>query len=304
MIAHHPKNGTTLILVDIQNDFHPGGSLAIPTANMDAKRIADLIRRGSSNVDSQNKIDRIIATMDSHHKLHIAHPGFWVSGDDESKTPQPFTIITSADVKSGIWTPRKNLKLPADVFDGNSDFCDEDGNIDLLHYCVEYTRKLEDKGRFKLCIWPEHCIIGSKGHCVVEDVHKAMEEWSSITGGSIEWVMKGQHLLTEMYSAFAAEVPITQETSFNTNLYNGILRSERVLIAGQASSHCVNYTTRDIMRVTPKNESHKFIILRDCMSAVPGFESAEFDFLKDAEEAGLQLCNAADMFVERTESTE
>ena len=44
--------------------------------------------------------------------------------------------------------------------------------------------------------------------------------------------------------------------------------------------------------------------MTDCMSAVPGFESAEFDFLKDAEEAGLQLCNAADMFVKRTESTE
>ena len=36
--------GTTLLLIDAQADFHPGGSLAIPTAGEDAKRITDLIK--------------------------------------------------------------------------------------------------------------------------------------------------------------------------------------------------------------------------------------------------------------------
>jgi nicotinamidase/pyrazinamidase len=58
---------TTLLLVDVQNDFHPGGSLAIPTADEDARRIAALITQHG------DKIHRIVATLDSHLKLHIAH---------------------------------------------------------------------------------------------------------------------------------------------------------------------------------------------------------------------------------------
>ena len=61
---------TTLLLVDVQNDFHPGGSLAIPTADEDAKRIAAFVQQRST------KIDRVVATMDSHLKLHIAHRKF------------------------------------------------------------------------------------------------------------------------------------------------------------------------------------------------------------------------------------
>jgi nicotinamidase-related amidase len=87
--------GTSLLLIDVQKDFHPGGSLAIPAAGEDAERIANAIR---TNGDS---IERIVATMDSHHKLHIAHPSFWVSGDDEKHHPSPFTIITTEEITLG-----------------------------------------------------------------------------------------------------------------------------------------------------------------------------------------------------------
>lgn len=33
---------------------------------------------------------------------------------------------------------------------------------------LNYSRKLEQGGRFKICIWPEHCIIGSSGHNVTK----------------------------------------------------------------------------------------------------------------------------------------
>ena len=78
--THHPSTSrfninqstmTTLLLIDVQKDFHPGGSLAIPTASSDAQRTAQFIRQNASS------IHRIVATMDSHQKLHIAHPCFW-----------------------------------------------------------------------------------------------------------------------------------------------------------------------------------------------------------------------------------
>jgi nicotinamidase-related amidase len=219
----------TLLLVDIQKDFHPGGSLAIPTADQDAHRIAQLIHNHSS------KITRVVATMDSHVKLHIANPGFWVSGTDGVTHPDPFTIIESKDVMEGKWKPRTDLNIPEgtldeSIFGSLKNLTKEDGSLDLWKYAIEYTKRLEERstlvaegvfvvmttdlafphassihyycaGKLKVCIWPEHCLIGSSGHCMVDEVHNALQEWSAKTGGTVEWVLKGQNLLTESYSA-------------------------------------------------------------------------------------------------------
>ena len=88
---------TTLILIDVQKDFHPRGSLAIPTANDDAERIAKFIRTNCQ------LIDRIILTLDTHPKLHIAHSCFWIKGNnDPTVHPTPFTIISSSDIQNWI----------------------------------------------------------------------------------------------------------------------------------------------------------------------------------------------------------
>lgn len=69
----------------------------------------------------------------------------------------------------------------------------------LLHFILRWA--LIDSGKFKLIIWPEHCLIGTKGFCMVDEVHQALQNWSMATGGTIEWVLKGENLLTESYSA-------------------------------------------------------------------------------------------------------
>ena len=87
------KDLTTLFLIDLQNDFHPGGALAIPSADADAERTASFIKRNALS------IDRIVATLDSHHKLHIAHPAHWF--DTNGNHPAPFTFISSQDIIKG-----------------------------------------------------------------------------------------------------------------------------------------------------------------------------------------------------------
>jgi nicotinamidase-related amidase len=288
------KGGTTLLLIDVQNSFHPGGSLGIPTANEDAKRIVDLI---SSHGD---KINRIVATLDSHHKLHVAHPYFWMAGDDESKQPDPFTIISAADIEQGKWKPRPNIRIEAEellntnIFE-NPESVMTNGSFDLSKYALEYAKRLEARGRFQICVWPEHCLIGSEGHNVVPTVRKAMDEWSVRTGGSIEWVMKGENLLTEMYSALAADVPVSKATSFNEALYKSLMKSDRLIVAGQAMSHCVNYTLRDMVENCQKEETAKIVLLTDCASPVPGFEAAAETFQKDMKTAGVQLMPVSDI---------
>jgi nicotinamidase/pyrazinamidase len=280
----------TLLLVDIQRDFHPGGSLAIPTANEDADRIAALIRAHGP------QLQRIVATLDSHHKLHIAHPQFWTNADGTS-SPSPFTIISASDIESGKWKPRPSVKLPLDqlldktIFENATAVLMDDGTaIDATKYCLEYARRLEAKGRFQICIWPEHCLIGTEGHAMVPAVRQALDDWSVETGASVEFVMKGENLLTEMYSALAADVPVSAETSFNRKLHDSLLkRSDKLLVCGQAMSHCVNYTVRDIVEHASKEETRKIVLLTDCASAVPGFEAAAEAFQADMKAAGVLL---------------
>jgi len=279
----------TLLLVDVQRDFHPGGSLAIPSANEDAERIASLIQ------SQGKKITRIVATLDSHHKLHIAHPSFWKSGENGEK-PSPFTIISADDIAQGKWQPRLTTRLNLEeLFDATvfekADTVMNNGTFDLTKYCLEYARRLEDKGRFQICIWPEHCLMGSEGHCVVPCVRQAMDEWSDLTGGSVEWVMKGENLLTEMYSALAADVPVSKDTALNSKLHQSLVdQSDCLLVCGQAMSHCVNYTVRDIVEhCTNSQDISKIYLLTDCASAVPGFEAAAETFQSDMKEAGVQL---------------
>lgn len=292
------KQTTTLLLVDVQKDFHPGGSLAIGSADEDADRIASMIRQHA------DKIDRIVLSMDSHQKLHIANPSFWCSGDDEKKRPDPFTIISLQDLEAGLWKPRSDLQLPLDssgtydgsVFEGIDGVLDGSGKLCLEKYCIEYARRLEKKGRFKICIWPEHCLIGSPGHAVVDSIKAALHEWTERTGRSAEWIMKGQNILTENFSLLEAEVPVSKETSFDEAAFSALCHSDRLLVCGQAMSHCVNYSTRDIVKKWPSNETHKIILLTDCASSVPGFEEAGETFQNDMKAAGVKLMKASEAF--------
>ena len=327
---------TTLILVDCQKDFHPGGSLAIPTANDDAERIAQLIK------DNGTKINRIIATMDTHLKLHIAHPSFWEKGlsDEDAQNlqkqhPDPFTIITAQDLKNGVWKPRTDLVLPCDnlhqimdptVFEGLSDVLmhssegkddatsqNDAPELDMEKYCIEYATRLEKGNQFQICVWPEHCLQGSDGHGLVQVIQEALHQWSEQTGRSVEFVCKGQNILTEMYSCFKAEVPVSAETALNTALLDSVLTGgskggqhpQHILVCGQAMSHCVNYTVRDMVdywettstaTTKPSERTTQIAVLTDCASAVPGFEDAAETFLKDMKTKGVHLLTAAQAF--------
>jgi len=287
--------GTTLLLVDVQNDFHPGGTLAIPSAGEDALRIAEFLRSNA------RRIDRVVATMDSHHRHHVAHACFWVDADGNH--PGEFSTISAEDAKSGRWRPRDDLAVGDEAF-GSGGMVDpeifggsafgEDGALELRKYCEEYTEALREKGRFQLTIWPEHCLLGSPGHNVVDCVRSAVDEWIEISSGRVEWMQKGQNLLTEMYSAFSAEVPVTRATSFNVAAFESLVTSDRLVVAGQALSHCVNYTVRDLLTRWPAGK--EICLLEDCCSAVPGFEEEAARFVEDARGLGVRVCSSTEVF--------
>ncbi|CAM9388693.1 unnamed protein product, partial [Chrysoparadoxa australica] len=254
-----------------QVDFHPGGSLAIPTADEDAARIAQFIRSQGSN------IKEITVTLDTHASYDISHPEFWV--DSEGSRPPPFTIIKSSDVEAGVWRPAKP---------------------DLQEHCVEYTKYLEEGGRFAHCIWPEHCIKGSSGHEVVAVIAAALEDWSKASGVAVQYVEKGENALTEHFSAFRAEKPISScpGTQLNTTLLSQLAKADRVYVCGQALSHCVNYSMRDLAEFWGGLEGCKMeelVLLKDGASAVPGFEEAAKSFVADMAKIGCKVVTCAEV---------
>lgn len=178
------ESKTILLIIDPQRDFHEGGPLSVPGADGDSERISKII------VNNKDKISEILVTLDSHHRNHISNGIFWLMKDPENGNkmihPPPFTNIYHKDILDGKYIPTDNS---------------------LLEHCRQYTKAIEEKNRFIHMIYPEHCLIGSVGHAVVENIHNAIQDWSLLNIRSIKYVMKGQNCLTEMYSAVEAEVP-------------------------------------------------------------------------------------------------
>ncbi|GMI24601.1 hypothetical protein TrRE_jg203 [Triparma retinervis] len=256
---------SALLLIDPQVDFHPSGSLGIPSASKDANRLRSLLELHPS------PFQKLFITLDSHHLLDIAHPGYWV--DKNGSNPPPFTLITHADVSSGAWSPSD----PSD-----------------RTWSLSYTSSLESAGRFTLCIWPVHCLVGSPGHAVDALVLSGVNAWlSGGAGREVRWVLKGQNRRTEMYSCMRAEVTVEGDpsTGFNEKLMEEIDDVDTLYVGGQARSHCVNFSVRDIL---PRFKG-KLKVLGDGCSDVPGFEEAGREFVEWVKENGGEVVQCKDV---------
>ena len=88
-----------LLVIDPQEDFcNPNtGALYVPGADEDMKRLAAMVDRIG------DKISQIHLTLDCHYEVDVAHPPFWINSNGEN--PAPFTIISSDDVRNGVWKP-------------------------------------------------------------------------------------------------------------------------------------------------------------------------------------------------------
>eukprot|EP00600_Ochromonadales_sp_CCMP1393_P010544 CAMPEP_0175007414 /NCGR_PEP_ID=MMETSP0005-20121125/6394_1 /TAXON_ID=420556 /ORGANISM="Ochromonas sp., Strain CCMP1393" /LENGTH=945 /DNA_ID=CAMNT_0016262845 /DNA_START=27 /DNA_END=2864 /DNA_ORIENTATION=+ len=268
----------TLFIIDPQNDFHEGGSLAVPGARADSHRIAEMIR-------SHGKyIHEIFVSMDSHYPCHIAHAVSWV--DAEGNHPPVLTKITHDDVLKGRWRHRDD-----------SDPNPKGEKLPMQEWVKIYTSSLERKARMKLTIWPEHYIVGTRGHSVVQELNDALQDWAQWSKRPVNYVMKAQNLRTEMYSALQAEVedPTDQSTALNTELLSMLKISDKLLICGQAMSHCVNYTTRDLITNWDKDPS-SLVLLTDGASPVSGFEREAEAFKLHCREKGISLCTIQQAF--------
>ena len=256
----------TLLIIDPQYDFcDPNGALYVHGEDKDMERLADAIDV------IKGDFDEMVVTLDTHNIIDIAHPIWWIDADGNS--PAPFTIITSEDIKNNKWITRDPLNQ---------------------EWSEMYVEVLDNEGKYPLCIWPEHCIRGTIGHTIYPRLNEALNNWERITNTPVKAVNKGENIYTEHYSAVKAEIKVSDDpyTDVNLNLIKELDRAELIFVAGQALSHCVANTVRDLMvHINP----NKFVLIRDTMSNVTGFEDMGDQFIQDFKALGGGITTTGDL---------
>lgn len=257
--------------IDWQVDFcDPKGALFVAGADADTERMAKFVARVGPRVEMFH------FTLDSHQAVHIAHPCVWV--DRTGNHPSPFTVITDTDVEQGVWRAADPSKQS---------------------WYLAYVRSLKANGRYALMIWPPHCLIGSPGHNVMPSIFEQLYNWSTARRRMINYVTKGSHPDTEHYSAMQADVPVPTDpgTKLNANLLKFLALADELVITGQASSHCVANTVRDIAANFSPEQVRKFVIIRDLMSPVPIAKQLADTFLSDMAALGVRIVDKSTDYV-------
>jgi len=280
-----------LIVIDGQNDFlDPKGALYVQDADKEAEKLAAMIDRLG------NKIYKIHATLDSHYPVDIAHPVMWI--DSHGNNPDPFTIITADDVRNGKWRCTLLGNIP-DPVTGET--------ISYQQRCLNYVEELEKNARYPLCIWPPHCLIGSWGHNVYPPLFEAYTRWIEKSRSPwVDYVVKGDNVWTEHYSAIKADVPDPSDprTQLNADLLNTINKADIVLWSGWAGSHCLANTGNDVESFPAGDEIYKkSILLEDLSAPVTSpitdvndmFAQLRTDFIDNMRNKGMQIMNSTDV---------
>lgn len=265
--------------IDCQIGFSiPGASLFVPGAVEDTSRTIEWLY---TNLD---RITQVAFSLDTHRVFQIFHPAWWI--DDDGRNPTPFTNISLADVHCGKWRP---IAHPAE--------------------CLEYVKQLEKAGKYVLTVWPYHTLLGGLSHALVPALMEAAMFHAVVRQAQTHFETKGTHAMTENYSVLAPEVRELGGKSvgtFNAAFFKMLMEFDRVYVFGQAKSHCVLSTLRDMQQHiagTDPSLMDKIYILEDATSPVPAPPvdplPPALDFPRVADKAFAEL-KAAGMHIVKT----
>lgn len=289
-----------VILIDPQNDFcSPDGTLFVPGASDDVFRMAQIV----SYLDPKQG-DQVMTTQDWHAKHHLANALFWrvqtsnISGLDEWKViraqletcyqshifPSDISFlsrphdITFASVFA-IESSRDHVFVA--ILPGEMGYVivtpNEDSRIAKIFNSFEKTKDPLTGKKCPITLWPDHCIVEdgkpTKGATIHPELEAALDSFRK-RGGDVCEVMKGDDVNDEQFSAFKAN-------SGEVNTKNaGFLKTiqtfkGKILVCGEAGSHCVRYTFHHIYELLSKQALENLYLVEGTMSPVKDCEDKQ-----------------------------
>ncbi len=134
---------------------------------------------------------------------------------------------------------------------------------------------------------------------MVPSVNEALHQWAGERNKQVHYVLKGTNCLTEMYSAIQADVPLESDKSTQKNpvMMAELCAARKLIVCGEAKSHCVNFTLRDILVDWLKTGRgcEPINLLLDGCSAVPGCDEWANTFEADMRAAGVTCLNSTEV---------
>ncbi len=227
--------------IDVQQDFMDHGALGVPGAHGDVERMTRFI------YDYMEKISNIAVSMDTHTPHQIFHPCWWI--DENGEHPAPYTVITLQDLDQGKYRALINPQASR-----------------------EYVKHLEQDAKKALCVWTYHCIQGTTGAALENQFANMVYFHSVAKKAVVQRLVKGQDPMSEMYGIIRPEYDT--KGYMNLDFLNKLERFDKVIIAGEAKSHCVLESMKQILEYyeTRPEVTEKVYVLEDCMSSIPGYE--------------------------------
>ncbi len=257
---------TCLLLIDVQNTFCIPDYELFVAGRSGIGAVEDNIRLCRFIYQNLPHITKIACTLDTHTTMQIFHEIFWI--DDTGNHPIPLqTLITQEDIEIKKWSVN-----PSIAYNLNRD---TNENIALTAYSQHYVKTLTADGKYPLTIWPYHAMLGGIGHAIVSAVDEACFFHAIARESQTHYELKGQNPLTENYSVLRPEVlndekgnPIALK---NNTFLRILLEYDRLIIAGQAKSHCVAWTVRDLLdeiQQIDANLANRVFLVEDLTSSV------------------------------------
>lgn len=202
-----------LIIVDPQNDFIEGGSLAVEGAR---KAMNNLTKHLQARGD---EYDHIYVSLDTHNPTSLAFKMNWLGpGLDNVITGSRFPVD---DIKSGRIYPR-----------------------------FKYTRDQDVAAVLKqpnFVVWPPHCIKGTPGHNIYEPLETELIKLKD----KVTFLTKGNEDAWHNYSVFSYGDHRLTQYGENFDLWDKRYDNPDIYIAGLALDYCVFETVKDLQEISP-----------------------------------------------------
>lgn len=288
-LAVHDSPRVALLGIDQQITFcMPCGELYVGgrsgrAAIQDSVRFAEFIYRNMAHITG------IFMTMDTHTSMQIFHRTFIV--DQAGKSPNPYTMVSMDDVTAGRWSVNPEVSPSLGV-----------SYPWLNQWFRHYNKRLNEKGQYQLMIWPFHAMLGGIGHAFVPMIEQAIFFHTCVRQSQMTHRIKGGNPLSENYSVFMQEVMEDEAGNpiipIDTALLTTLSNFDMIVVGGQAKSHCLAWTVRNLLDNVPADVAKRVYLLEDCTSPVV---TPAFDFTDLADEAFRKFAAAGMHVVKSTD---